>query len=186
MNMTVLGAVHLGILFHPWYLFTTSLKPPRLCSFSPFLYSLASVNRRYLTFSLLFNPSCGHCSAETVPAKGTGLLTSLGLQAADLGPFCVPGRLCSFTRCLPSCSLRLPLCRLQGQIQAQPSEAGDEQPGLRAAHSLPDVHGREPGQRLGGGPAEAFKVRLGASAHAAAQYRVRRAAPCPGSPQLGR
>lgn len=47
--------------------------------------------------------------------------------------------------------------RLQGQIQAQPSEAGDEQPGLRAAHSLPDVHGREPGQRLGGGPTEALK-----------------------------
>lgn len=50
-------------------------------------------------------------------------------------------------------------CRFQRQVKAQPAEAGDEQPGLRAAHPVPHVHGREPHQRLGGGPAKAAQVR---------------------------
>lgn len=51
-------------------------------------------------------------------------------------------------------------CRFQRQVKAQPAEAGDEQLGLRAAHPVPHVHGREPHQRLGGGPAETAQVRL--------------------------
>lgn len=50
-------------------------------------------------------------------------------------------------------------CRFQRQIKAQPAEAGDEQPGLWAAHPVPHVHGREPHQRLGGGPAKTAEVR---------------------------
>lgn len=49
--------------------------------------------------------------------------------------------------------------RFQRQIKAQPAEAGDEQPGLRAAHPVPHVHGREPHQRLGGSPAKTAEVR---------------------------
>lgn len=71
------------------------------------------------------------------------------------------GLLHLYIRCLPKLIPETsPFCRIQRQIQAQPSKAGDQQPGLWAAHSVPDVHGWEPRECLGGGPAEAFEVRL--------------------------
>lgn len=49
--------------------------------------------------------------------------------------------------------------RFQRKVQAQPVEAGNQQPGVWPAHPLPYVHGREPPGCLGGGPETTAQVR---------------------------
>lgn len=48
--------------------------------------------------------------------------------------------------------------RIQRKVEAQPVEAGDQQPGVWPAHPVPHVHGREPPGRLGGSPETAAQV----------------------------
>ena len=52
------------------------------------------------------------------------------------------------------------LCgRFQREVEAQPVEAGDQQPGVWPAHPVPYVHRRESPGRLGGGPETTAQVR---------------------------
>ena len=55
--------------------------------------------------------------------------------------------------------------RFQGEVEAQPAEAGDQQPGLWPAHPVSHVHRREPPGRLGGGPETTAQVRNKHVAH---------------------
>lgn len=48
--------------------------------------------------------------------------------------------------------------RIQRKVEAQPVEAGDQQPGVWPAHPVSHVHGREPPGRLGGSPETAAQV----------------------------
>lgn len=49
--------------------------------------------------------------------------------------------------------------RFQRKVEAQPVEAGDQQPGVWPAHLVSHVHRREPPGRLGGGPETTAQVR---------------------------